>query len=79
MQAKSGPIRRPPDHLSNHISIERNYKRCPPIKPERNDLSPAPSGSRAAAHQTWVKTCTKSLLFPSRDTSCHPHDEPDMQ
>ena len=27
-------------------------------------------------HWTWIKTCTKSILFPSRKTPCDPRDEP---
>lgn len=27
-------------------------------------------------HWTWIKTCTKSMLFPSRRASCDPVDEP---
>lgn len=26
-------------------------------------------------HWTWIKTCAKSLLFPSHRTSCSPDDE----
>jgi len=27
-------------------------------------------------HWTWIKTCTKSILFPSRRALCDPTDEP---
>ena len=27
-------------------------------------------------HWTWIKTCTKSILFPSRTAPCDPGDEP---
>lgn len=30
-------------------------------------------------HWTWIKTCTKSLLFPSREPPCHPDDKPGIQ
>ncbi len=26
-------------------------------------------------HWTWIKTCGKSILFPSRQGPCDPHDE----
>ena len=29
-------------------------------------------------HWTWIKTCTKSILFPSRKASCDPADKPDV-
>lgn len=28
-------------------------------------------------HWTWIKTCGKSILFPSRQVPCNPADEPD--
>jgi len=30
-------------------------------------------------HWTWIKTCAKSILFPSRKARCDPADEPDVQ
>jgi len=30
-------------------------------------------------HWTWIKTCTKSLLFPSCKVSCDSTDEPDVR
>lgn len=30
-------------------------------------------------HWTWIKTCARSILFPSRRVSCNPDDEPDVQ
>jgi hypothetical protein len=30
-------------------------------------------------HWTWIKTCTKSILFPSRKVPCDRSDKPDMQ
>jgi hypothetical protein len=30
-------------------------------------------------HWTWIKTCGKSLLFPSPRIPCDPADEPDVQ
>jgi hypothetical protein len=30
-------------------------------------------------HWTWIKTCARSLLLPSRNAACPPEDEPGMQ
>jgi len=30
-------------------------------------------------HWTWIKTCAKSILFPSRKAPCDPTDKPDVQ
>jgi len=30
-------------------------------------------------HWTWIKTCSRSILFPSHRVSCDPADEPDVQ
>jgi hypothetical protein len=30
-------------------------------------------------HWTWIKTCVKSILLPSRRAPCDPEDEPKMQ
>jgi hypothetical protein len=30
-------------------------------------------------HWTWIKTCAKSILFPSRKAPCEPTDEPDAR
>jgi hypothetical protein len=30
-------------------------------------------------HWTWIKTCAKSILFPSRKVHCDPGDEPGME
>ncbi len=30
-------------------------------------------------HWTWIKTCAKSILFPSRKVPCDPTDKPDVQ
>ena len=30
-------------------------------------------------HWTWIKTCAKSILFPSRRAPCDPTDKPDVQ
>jgi hypothetical protein len=30
-------------------------------------------------HWSWIKTCAKSILFPSHRLHCGPADEPDVQ
>ena len=30
-------------------------------------------------HWTWIKTCAKSILLPTRDATCATEDEPPMQ
>jgi len=30
-------------------------------------------------HWTWIKTCAKSILCPSRKARCDPADEPEVQ
>jgi len=30
-------------------------------------------------HWSWIKTCGKSILFPSRKVACDPTDRPDVQ
>jgi hypothetical protein len=29
-------------------------------------------------HWAWIKTCARSILFPSQRVSCDPDDEPDV-